>query len=227
MVRRKEMAKITEELSCYGNLLVEKGLTTGPGGNISAREGDTVFLSPSGFSLAEIKPQDWVVVNLKNGKRIGKDNGLRPTCEISMHLGCYLARKDIKTVVHTHPILATALATAGVQFKGLFPDFVALVGPEAPVLNYVVPGGEELRKAVVRELKKGYNAVLLKNHGAVTVGENLKEAYYRSLLLEDAARFMMAILSIGKKIRYLSPAEVKGIENLEAEDYRKLLLKKM
>jgi len=221
------MPKITDELSLYGKLLVEKGLTTGPGGNISAREGDAVFLSPSGFSLAEIKPQDWVAVNLKNGKRIGKDNGLRPTCEISMHLGCYLARKDIKTVVHTHPILATAMATAGVQFKGLFPDFVALVGPETPVLDYIVPAGEELREAVVRELKKGYNAVLLKNHGAVTVGENMKEAYYRSLLLEDAARFMMTILSIGKKIRYLNPAEVKGIENMEAEDYRKLLLKKM
>jgi len=221
------MPKITEELSYYGKLLVEKGLTTGPGGNISAREGGLVYLSPSGFSLAEIKPQDWVVVNLKNGKRIGKDNGLRPTCEISTHLGCYLARKDIKTVVHTHPILATAMATAGVQFKGLFPDFVALVGPETPVLDYIVPGGEELREAVVRKLKKGYNAVLLKNHGAVIVGENMKEAYYRSLLLEDAARFLMATLSIGRKPRYLSPAEVKGIGNMEAEDYRKLLLKKM
>jgi len=221
------MARITEELSCYGKLLVEKGLTTGPGGNISARQGDAVYLSPSGFSLAEIKPKDWVVVNLKNGQRVGKDNGLRPTCEVSTHLGCYLARKDIKAVVHTHPVLATAMATAGVRFKGLFPDFVALVGSETPVLDYVVPGGEELREAVVRELKKGHNTVLLKNHGAVAVGENLKEAYYRSLLLEDAARFMATILSAGKPIRYLSPSEVKGIENLEAEDYRKLLLKKM
>jgi L-fuculose-phosphate aldolase len=220
------MPKITEEMSYYGKLLVEKGLTTGPGGNLSAREGDAIFLSPSGFSLAEIKPQDWVVVNLKNGKRIGKDNGLRPTCEISMHLGCYLARKDIKTVIHTHPVLATALATAGVQFKGLFPDFVALVGPEAPTVKYVIPAGEEIREAVTRVIKKGHNAVLLKNHGAVTVGDNLKEAYYRALMLEDAARFMTTILSIGKNIRYLSPAEVKGIECLEAEDYRKLLLKK-
>ncbi|MFH2068799.1 MAG: class II aldolase/adducin family protein [Candidatus Omnitrophota bacterium] len=219
------MPKITEELSYYGKLLVEKGLTTGPGGNLSAREGDLIYLSPSGFSLAEIKPGDWVVVNLKNGKRIGKDNELRPTCEISMHLGCYLARKDIKTVIHTHPVLATALATAGVQFKGLFPDFVALVGPEAPVVEYVIPAGEEIREAVIKKLKKGYDTVLLKNHGAVAVGDNLKEAYYRSILLEDAARFMMAILSAGKKIRYLSPTEVEGIENMEAEDYRKLLLK--
>jgi L-fuculose-phosphate aldolase len=220
------MSKITEELSHYGRLLVEKGLATGPGGNLSARENDAVYLSPSGFSLAEIKPQDWIVVNLKNGRRIGKDNGLRPTCEISMHLGCYLARNDIKAVVHTHPILATAMSTAGVQFKGIFLEFVSLVGPKVPALDYIIPGGEELRKAVIRELKKKHNAVLLKNHGAVTVGDNLKEAYYRSLILEDAARFMMATLSIGKKVRYLSPAEVKGIENLEAEDYRKLLLKK-
>ena len=219
------MPKIIEELSYYGKLLVEKGLTTGPGGNISAREGDLVYLSPSGFSLAEITPKNWVVINLKNGERVGKDNGLRPTCEISMHLGCYLVRKDIKTVVHTHPVLATALATAGVQFKGLFPDFVALVGPETPAVEYVIPAGDEIRKAVTKELKKGYDAVLLKNHGAVTVGDNLKEAYYRILLLEDTARFLMATLSIGKKPRYLTPTEVNGIKNLEAEDYRKLLLK--
>lgn len=221
------MPKITEELSYYGKLVVEKGLTSGPGGNLSVREGDTVFLSPSGFSLAEIKPQDWIAVSIKNGKRIGKDNGYRPTCEISMHLGCYLVRNDVKAVIHTHPVLATAMATAGVPFKGLFPDFVALVGPETPAVEYVIPAGEEIRKAVTEKLKKGYDAVLLKNHGAVAVGDNLKEAYYRTLMLEDEARFLMATLSIGRKPRYLNPAEVKGIENLEAEDYRKLLLKKM
>lgn len=219
------MSRVTEEMSLYGKLLVEKGLTTGPGGNLSAREGDTIFLSPSGFSLAEIKPQDWVAVNIKDGRRIGKDNGYRPTCEISMHLGCYLVRNDIKAVIHTHPVLATAMATAGVQFKGLFPDFVALVGPETPAVEYVIPAGEEIREAVTRVIKKGYNTVLLKNHGAVAVGDNLKEAYYRTLMLEDEAQFLMAILSIGKKPRYLNQSEVKGIENLEAEDYRKLLLK--
>ncbi|MFH0796606.1 MAG: class II aldolase/adducin family protein [Candidatus Omnitrophota bacterium] len=221
------MSDIKKELSRYGNLLVEKGLTTGPGGNISARDGDTIYLSPSGFSLNEIGPDDWFAIDLKTGKQIGKGKaGLRPTCEVSMHLGCYLVRKDIGAVIHTHPVLATAMATAGIEFKGLFPDFVALIGREVPAVEYVIPAGEKIRKAVTNVIKKGYDVVLLKNHGAVALGANLKYAYFRSLLLEDAARFLMAILSTGKKVRYLTPKEVIGIENLEAEDYRKLLLKR-
>lgn len=220
------MTDIKKELSQYGNLLVEKGLTTGPGGNISARQGNVIYLSPSGFGLDEIKPEDWFAIDIRTGKPIGKyKEGLRPTCEVSMHLGCYLVRKDIGAVIHTHPVLATALATAGVKFDALFPDFVALLGPKIPVLDYVIPAGEEIRKAVTNVIKKGLNVVLLKNHGAVAVGDNLKEAYYRSLYLEDAARFLQVILSTGKKIRYMTPKEVEGIENLEAEDYRKLLLK--
>ncbi|PIP16315.1 MAG: aldolase [bacterium (Candidatus Ratteibacteria) CG23_combo_of_CG06-09_8_20_14_all_48_7] len=221
------MTDIKKELSQYGKLLVEKGLTTGPGGNISARQGDTIYLSPSGFSLDEIEPEDWFAMDLKTGKQVGKSKqGLRPTCEVSMHLGCYLVRKDIGAVIHTHPVLATALATANVKFKGMFPDFIALIGPEVPAVDYVIPAGEEIRKAVTSVIKKGYDVVLLKNHGAVALGANLKYAYFRSLYLEDAARFLWAILSTGKKVRYMTPKEVEGIENLEAEDYRKLLLKK-
>ena len=221
------MSKITQEMSRYGKLIVENKLTCGPGGNISVREGNLVYLSPSGFSLAEIKSGDWFTVDIRTGKQVGKGKKwLRPTCEVSMHLGCYLVRPDIKTVIHTHPILATALATAGVEFKGLFPDFVAILGPMVPAIEYVIPAGEEIRKAVTAELKKGWNVLLLKNHGAIAVGSTLKETYYRSLLLEEAARYLVATLSVGRKIRYMTPDEVKGIENLEAEDYRKLLFKK-
>ncbi len=219
------MNKIIQELEQYGKLIVEKGLTAGPGGNISAKQGNTIYLSPSGFSLAEIDTNQWVKIDLKTGKKKGKNNGLRPTCEVSMHLGCYVCRSDISAVIHTHPIVATALATADVEFKALFPDFVALLSSEVPVLDYVIPAGEKIRASVTGEIKKGYNAVLLKNHGAVCVGCNLREAYYRCLVLEDAARFLLITLSIGKKPRYLTSKEVKGIDNLEAEDYRKLLLK--
>ncbi|HNS48857.1 MAG TPA: class II aldolase/adducin family protein [bacterium] len=220
------MKPILKELTRYGKLLVEKGLTTGPGGNISARDGNTIHLSPSGYSLAEIGPDDWVSLDLKSGRRVGRDNGLRPTCEVSMHLACYLSRPEIRTVVHTHPVTATAVATAGVKFKALFPDFVALLGREVPAVDFVTPGGEEIRAAVAGKVKQGHNVVLLKNHGAVALGVTLKEAYFRSLLLENAAAFLLAILAAGGRPRYLTPKEIRSIECLEAEDYRKLLLQK-
>ncbi|MCD6407909.1 class II aldolase/adducin family protein [bacterium] len=217
-MREKE---IREKLSYYGKKLVEKNLVAGPGGNISAREGDYVFLSPSGFFLDEIGEKEWVKVNLKTGKIYGD---LRPTCEISMHLGIYLERKEIKAVFHTHPPFTVGLISAGVELKPVFPDFVAVLGRKVPVVDYVVPGGEEIRKAVVKEIKK-FNVVLLKNHGVVCIGETLKEAYARSLIVEEAAKTILSGIIAGK-LRYLTNKEVEEIENLEVEDYRKNLLKK-
>ncbi|MGB9642315.1 MAG: class II aldolase/adducin family protein, partial [Candidatus Ratteibacteria bacterium] len=86
------MQSIRKQLCKYGKLVLEKNLAAGPGGNISARDGEFVYLSPSGFALDEIKESQWVKINLKTGKQYGS---LRPSCEISMHIGCYLARPDI------------------------------------------------------------------------------------------------------------------------------------
>jgi len=215
------MENIRELLSHYGNLIIEKNLAAGPGGNISARKGNSVYLSPSGFCLDEIKKNQWVKVNLRTGK---VDGNLKPTCETSMHLGIYLERKEVNAIIHTHPPLTIGLISAGVQFKPFFPDFVAILGREIPVIPYVVPGGEEIRKAVVEKIKK-YDVVLLKNHGVVTVGETLKEAFVKNWLVEDTAKAIIAG-KISGKLRCFTEKEIKDIENLESEDYRKMILKK-
>ncbi len=215
------MEECRRELTIYGKKIIEKGLAAGPGGNISAREGDYVFLSPSGFFLDEIGSDEWVKVHLETGRIYGQ---ARPTCEISMHLGIYLAREDVKAVVHTHPPLAVGMVSAGARLKPLFPDFVALLGRDVPVIDYVQPGSQEMRRRVVKSLGKG-NVVLMKNHGSVCVGETLKEAFARSWLLEETARSVLAGNMVGK-IKYLSLKEIEGLENMEAEDYRKTLLKK-
>jgi len=92
-------------------------------------------------------------------------------------------------------------------------------------VGYVIPAGKEIRNAVTAKLAKGANVVILKSHGVVAVGMTLKETYYRCVLLEDAARFMHTTLSAGKKIRYLTSKEAVAFDCLEAEDYRKMLLK--
>ncbi|MCM8814854.1 MAG: class II aldolase/adducin family protein [Candidatus Omnitrophica bacterium] len=214
------MDNIKKQLCKYGKLVLEKNLAAGPGGNISARVGDFVYLSPSGFALDEIKENQWVKVDLKTGKQYGR---LKPTCEISMHLGCYIARDDIKAVIHTHPPVTLGLISAGVGLKPFYPDFVAMLGREIPMVEYVIPAGEEIRQAVVEQIKK-YNVVLLKNHGAVSVGETLKEAFTRAWMIEESAK-MQVVGMIAGKIRYFTENEIKGIENLKAEDYRKALLK--
>lgn len=214
------MEKIREMLTEYGKKLVEKGLVAGPGGNISARDGDYVFLSPSGFFLDEIKESEWVKINLKTGKVSGD---LRPTCETSMHLGIYVEREEIRAVIHTHPPVTVGLISAGIRFKPVFPDYVAMLGREVPVIDYVQPGGEAIRKAVVDRIKK-CNVVLLKNHGAVCIGETLKEAFARSVLMEETAKTVF-VGKVAGNLKCLSLREVEEVENMEAEDYRKALLK--
>lgn len=215
------MEEIRKLLTQYGKKIVEKGLVAGPGGNISAREGNYVFLSPSGFFLDDIKKDEWVKVDIRTGKIYGD---LRPTCETSMHLGIYLVRKDVNAVFHTHPPITIGLISAGVKFRPVFPDYVALLGRDVPVIEYVVPGGEVIRKAVVSRIKK-CSVVLLKNHGAVCVGSTMKEAFARSWLVEDTAKTILAGKITGT-LRYLTHKEIEEVEHLEAEDYRKTLLKK-
>ncbi len=213
--------RLKQELVRYGKKIIEKGLAVGPGGNISARKGNTVYLSPSGYSFDELNEDDYVGVDLKTGKLT--EGTLKPTCEVSMHLGCYLTREDISAVIHTHPPLVIGLINAGTKIRAMFPDFVALVG-EVPVIDYVIPAGEKIRKAVTKVIKR-YDAVLLKNHGLVTVGNNLKEAFYRTEIIEEAARILIVSRIFGKP-RFLKKKEIEGIKNLKAEDYRRMLLKK-
>ena len=99
-----------------------------------------------------------------------------------------------------------------------------MLGRELPVIEYVVPGGETIRKTVVAKIKK-YNSVLLKNHGAVCIGETLKEAFARSWLVEETAKTIF-VGKIAGNLKCLNLREIEEVENLEAEDYRKTLLKK-
>ena len=213
--------KIKKELTLYGKKIVEKGLAVAGGGNISAREGDMIYLSPSGFSLDEIDEEQWVGVELKTGKVI--NSGLKPTCEVNMHLICYRIREDIRAIVHTHPPYVIGVASAGVEIKPMFPDYVTYLGGEVPLLPYIIPAGNELAEAIGKVIGK-YNAISLKNHGALTVGSNLKEAFYRSVILEEAAKILFISKTMGTP-KILTHREVKEIDNLTAEVYRRKLVK--
>lgn len=217
---------IRRVLTRYAGQLAAAGLVTGPGGNISARDGRLVYLSPSGFSLLEVEDPDWIPLSLDNGApAVPLPPGRRPTCEASMHLGCYLADSGTGAVIHTHPVTATALASAGVKFRAPFPDFVALLGLEVPVVDFTMPGGEEIRLAVTGLVEQGHNAVLLKNHGAVTLGASVREAFFRALVIEEAARFMLSALAAGKQVPCLTRAQAEEIGRLPCENYRKSLFR--
>ena len=208
------------ELVEFGKKMIACQLVVGPGGNMSACEGDHAYLSPSGFSLAELSEDDYVTVEIESGEVVKGHR--RPTSETPLHLECYRKRDDVKAVIHAHPPIATGLVTGGAEIKAMTPDFVAYVG-KVITLPYIVPAGDELAEAVGKAISR-CNAIMMVNHGAITVGANLKEAFIKMEVLEDSAKLEMAALIAGKP-KFFTDEEVDAIDNLSIEAYRRKLLK--
>jgi L-fuculose-phosphate aldolase len=213
---------IRKALVRLGRKIADKDLVVGAGGNISARSRDVMLIKASGIAFEEAKPEDYVSVSIATGRLLEK--GRRPSSEMPMHLACYRAREAIRAVVHTHSPYATGVASAGVTLRPIFPDFVAVIDSEVPTLPFVTPCGQELADAVRAVIGK-VNAALLSNHGVVAVGENLKEAFYRAFIIEEAARALVAGSVLGK-VRFLTEEETARIRGLEKVQYRMDILKK-
>lgn len=211
---------VREELCKYARKIVEKGMVVGPGGNISARDGDTMLVSPSGFALEEILPEQWVAISIADGS-IQAAPGLRPSSEVLMHLYGYQVNPAIGAMIHTHPANSIAFGLIEEKLPIMFPDQAALTG-ETGFVPYVVPTTALLANAV-KEKINAYTTLLLGNHGLVAVGRNLREAYYRTEVVEESARIYLLAKAAGTP-RVLTEAELVEIRDLETEAYRIKLL---
>lgn len=217
--------EMRNELVLYGLRVLEHGLATGAGGNISARVGTTMLISPSGLSLAEAKAEEYVAVDIPTGNILAGD-GLRPSSEVLMHLACYRRRTDVGAVVHTHPQFTIALASSGHDLKPMFADAVIYLGRRIPHLDYVTVTTPEVAAAVEDVLPGEIHCIVLRNHGAITVGQNLKQAFWRSCTLEEAARIQMFATLAGNP-RFLTEREAETLESLGSEQYRRELIARM
>ena len=210
-----------KDLVFYGRKIEQKNLVVGPGGNTSARAGTVMYIKSSGTSFEDAREEDYVGVDLATGNVV--DGARKPSCEILMHMGCYAVRNDVAAVVHTHSPWAVAVASAGLALRPTFPDFIALLGAEVPRIGYVVPAGKTFADRVI-EAARTHNVILLANHGVVALGANVREAYFRALGAEAAAQIFATSRLLGG-IRELSAEEIHEVDHLEAEDYRRALLK--
>ena len=215
------IATARRDLWFYGRKIAERMLVVGPGGNTSARAGNYIVVKASGCAFEDATEEDFIAIDMATAEVVGSTR--KPTCEIHMHIACFLKRPDVHAVVHTHPPVATGLACAGQTIPPIYPDLVALVGAVIPVLPYIVPAGTALANAVA-ELIPNHNAILLGNHGLLTVGTNVREAYFRNLLVEEAAKTWLAARAAGQPY-VLTPDQVHEVYHLGAEDYRRALLR--
>jgi L-fuculose-phosphate aldolase len=175
--------------------LHDRGLIAGPDGNVSVRLAeDRILVTPSGFSKADVKEEDLVLLSL-GGARIAGTN--EASSEVAMHLAAYRARPDIAAVVHAHPPVATGFAVAGLGLAGdVLPELALQVG-EVPLVPYATPGTADLPGAMAPWLPN-YDAFLLANHGATTLGRTLAEAHQRMESVEHCANILLTARLLGR-----------------------------
>lgn len=181
--------------------LAERGLIAGRDGNLSVRLGsDRVLVTPSGVIKALLEAADMVEVDLSGRKRRGRH---KPTSELDLHLRILERRPDVNAVVHAHPPVATGFAVAGQAFQPfVLPELILQCG-HVPLVPYGTPGTRELGDQVERFIT-GHDALLLANHGAVTVGPTLDAAWIRMESLEHAARIICTARTLGQ-VNELTP----------------------
>ena len=187
--------RILKDLINIGKDIDRCGLIIGEGGNISAKSGRIIYIKKRAASMGKAGVNDYIPIDIKTGEPLREKD--KPSTEIYMHLACYRARKDIGAVIHTHPVYATALGIANIDIKPLSYEMAVNLKSHIARLNYVRAGTPELGRAVGRAVKE-HNAVLLKNHGVVTIGKNLQEAFLRTLAVERAASGYICCRILGK-----------------------------
>ncbi|HVO34753.1 MAG TPA: class II aldolase/adducin family protein [Gemmatimonadales bacterium] len=191
-----------------GRRLAERGLIAGTEGNISARVGERVLVTPAGRAKGELAPADLVEVDLAGGTH---GPGV-PSSELGLHLVVLGARPDVGAVVHAHPPAATAFAAAGLPLDDdVLPELLAQFG-SVPLVPYGMPGSPELGERV-RPFIAGHDALLLANHGAVTFGTGVEQAVQRMESLEQGARILLAARLLGGA-RRLPAVEAERIRAL-------------
>ncbi len=175
---------IKSEVVKYAKMCSSTGLTVGTSGNVSVRKGNIMYITPSALPYDEMTEEDVLEIDLNTGEVVA---GYRkPSSETQMHTNMYKKSDAIEAVVHTHSTYATMFACAHLPIPPIH-YMIADIGKEVPVAPYARYGSELLAKYAVEALDDA-NGVLLANHGVVTVGSTLADAYRRAETVEEVAK---------------------------------------
>jgi len=203
-------AFLREQVAAACRALAEAGLVRATSGNVSARDGERVAITPTGGVIGALDPEQVAVVDL-DGELV--EGPLAPTSEIALHLGAY-RRHGAGAVVHTHAPVATALSLVLDELPCVHYEMLAL-GGAVRVAPYRTFGTEELADAVLDALE-GRSAALMANHGAITIGDDLTMAVERAHLLEWACTLYWRAAAIGEP-RALGPEALGAVGDAVAQ----------
>ncbi len=202
--------QVRAEIVEVGRRLHARGFIAANDGNISVRLDETRLLTtPTGVSKGFMTPDMLVMTDLQGVKLAG---GRSPSSELLMHLAVYELRPENKAVVHAHPPTATGFAVAGIPLdRAVLAEVVTTLG-SIPIAEYGTPSTPQLADAV-RQFIEAHDGLLLANHGALTVADELLAAYYKMETIEHFARISLVARQLGRE-RLLSREEVVRLQDL-------------
>jgi L-fuculose-phosphate aldolase len=186
-------AAITREVVDTALSMSRQGLSPGRSGNVSARIGDDILITPSGMAYDTLAPSDIVRVSLEGVAAAGQR---KPSSELGFHLAIYRARPDAGAVVHTHSLHATVLACARRPIPAFHYMVAVAGGDDIPLVPYATFGSEELAQHVAAGLAHR-NACLMANHGQIAIGATCADALALAAEVEVLAEQYVKVLTLG------------------------------
>lgn len=206
---KKEIIKLCKKLH-------SKNFVAATDGNVSVRiSKNRILCTPTSIPKEKLTINDLVVIDL-TGKIISGKR--KPSSEIKMHLEIYRQRKDVNAVVHAHPVYSTAFASSKIALdQPILPEVILNLG-KVPVCQYATPSTTEVVNSIKPYVTKT-NALLLQNHGAVTYGATLDEAYYLMEKLEHTAKIYFALKNLGGA-RELNEEELTKLYEINEKVYK-------
>jgi L-fuculose-phosphate aldolase len=207
--------ELRRKLTAFGKMLYRLGFMPGTSGNLSVRlNPNHVLATPTGCSKYMLRPADMVVVDLDGRLLSGTRN---VTSEIGMHLAVYRMRSDVEAVIHAHPPIATGFACAGQALDEPLCSEAIMVLGSVPLAPYATTGTDELAASLAPFIP-AHTAILLANHGAVTYGGTLLDAFMKMETLEHFANICFVAHQLGSA----RPLQEEAIDELLAAKARYL-----
>jgi L-fuculose-phosphate aldolase len=203
--------KFREQMCEIGRRIYSKGFAAANDGNISLRLGpDRVLCTPTRVSKGFMKPDDLCVVDLDGKQLSGKR---KRSSEILLHLTIMKARADVRSVVHCHPPHATAFAVAREPIpKCVLPEIEVFLG-EVAISPYETPGSQSFADTVLPYVQDT-ETILLANHGTVTYGPDLEDAYFKTEIIDAYCRILLLAKQLGR-VHYYSDQKAAELIRLK------------
>jgi 3-dehydro-4-phosphotetronate decarboxylase len=199
------------QLCAAGASFYQRGYAFGSTGNLSLRDGEQIWITPTGQSLQALTPEQLACIDLTAQLH----NANKPSKEFPFHLAIYQQRTDINAIVHLHAPKSVALSCLdsldeAQPLPALTPYYFMRVAPLA-VLPYFRPGSEKLADAV-KQAATQHNCMLLRNHGSICAGTTLNEAVDRTEELEATAELYFTLR--GEQVRYLTEEQLAELRSV-------------